>query len=442
MESSIRLGVIGPRWIRAVIDPCLQMFPSIQPIFRLSDELEEAIVFTEELEHEVDAYIYSGQVPYMLAKFKIPPGIPAFYIPLKGTGLYQALYKLRMNAPFTHISFDGIISAYVDRVKVVLNENFSYSICDQKPLLENVAEMVRFHEGHFKTSENSVAITCMKLVSERLTERGIPNEWLRPTEEDITVTLERLLLATTQRRQRESQIVFGRIQIDSYSKLVKQLASEHQVQKRNVQLYRLLLDYVEQLDGYLTSVSEDEYLFITNRGIFEQVTEGYKRMPIVEDVKLRLNLRVSIGVGFGRSATEAGTHSRMALFQAQDYGGSACFIVKEDRSVFGPVEWEAPIVYPLTVTDQKILGRAEKTGMNAAYLEKMIAIVRRKKRNEFTAYELAQIVGITTRSAHRIILSWQDAELIKVVGTEKMSTRGRPRQVYQFDFNVEEGEEN
>lgn len=434
MENRIRLGVIGPTWMREVLEHCLKMFPSIQPIFRLSDVLEDANVFAIELQDEVDAYIFSGEVPYTLAKSNIPSGKPASFIPLKGTGLYQALYKLRTKTSFHHISFDGIASAYVEKVKNVLNENFSYNIYDGKPLLENVADMVHFHVRQFEKDEIVAVITCMKMVSEQLTEKGIPNEWLKPAEEDVIVTLERLLLATTQRRQRESQIVFGRIQIDSYSNVVKQLASEHQVQKRNVQLYRLLLDYVEHLDGYLTSVSEEEYLFITNRGTFEQVTEGYKRMPIIEDVKRQLNVRVSIGVGFGRSAIEAGTHSRIALFQAQDYGGSACFIVKEDRSVFGPVEMEAPIVYPLTVTDKNMLARAEKSGMNAAHLEKIIAMVRRKNRNEFTAYELSQIVGITPRSAHRIILSWLDASLIKVIGTEKISARGRPRQVYQLEF--------
>ena len=127
------------------------------------------------------------------------------------------------------------------------------------------------------------------------------------------------------------------------------------------------------MDGYLDSISENEYLFITNRGKFEQVTEGYKWMPILGEVKRLLNIRLSIGIGFGRSAIEAGEHSRLALYQAHDYGGSSCFIVKEDRGVFGPVEVAAPITYPLTVTDQEMLLRAEKAGMNAAHIEKLRA---------------------------------------------------------------------
>lgn len=172
MENRIRLGVIGPTWMREVLEHCLKMFPSIQPIFRLSDVLEDANVFAIELQDEVDAYIFSGEVPYTLAKSNIPSGKPASFIPLKGTGLYQALYKLRTKTSFHHISFDGIASAYVEKVKNVLNENFSYNIYDGKPLLENVADMVHFHVRQFEKDEIAAVITCMKMVSEQLTEKG------------------------------------------------------------------------------------------------------------------------------------------------------------------------------------------------------------------------------------------------------------------------------
>ncbi|KIL49842.1 hypothetical protein [Jeotgalibacillus soli] len=436
MENRIRLGVIGPLWVREQMENCLTMFPSIEPVFRFSDQLLDAAVFTNELDREVDAYLYSGRLPYLVAKSQIPNELPAFYIPLKGAGLYQALYRLRRKQSFERISLDGIAPAYVEKARKSLDESFSFTVFEGPVTLDNVDDILSFHEAQHSAGD-TVIITSMKIIAELLTEKGIPNEWLKPAEEDIIVILERLLLATDQRRERESQVVFGTIQIDSYSKLVKQLASAHQVQKRNAQLYRLLLDYVEQMDGFLTSISGDEYLFITNRGTFERVTEGYKWMPILDEVKRVLNMRISIGVGFGRSAIEAGTHSRIALFQAQEYGGSSCFIVREDRSVFGPVEVAAPVTYPLTVTDQHLIKQAEKAGMNAAHFEKIIALIKRKKVNQFTAHELAQILGITIRSSHRIILSWVDAEIIKIIGTEKLSARGRPRQVFMLDFGKE-----
>src|SRR5690606_12772804 len=126
------------------------------------------------------------------------------------------------------------------------------------------------------------------------------------------------------------------------------------------------------------------------------------------------------------------THARMALNQSLDFGGQQCFIVKENRSVIGPIKKEVPLTYPLTVTDEKILKKAEKAGISPAYLEKIIAILQRKSVKTFTAQDLANSLGITTRSSHRILLKWLDAGIVKISGMEKVQTRGRPRQVYQL----------
>ena len=139
-----------------------------------------------------------------------------------------------------------------------------------------------------------------------------------------------------------------------------------------------------------------------------------------------------MGMGFGFTALEAGSYARVALVQAQENGGSCCFIVREDRSVFGPIDFVAPLKYPLTVTNQLLIDKAESIGMNAAHLEKTMALIRRKKSNEFTAFEMATVLGVTTRSAHRIVQSWLDAKIIEIVGTEKLSSRGRPRQVFSL----------
>ncbi|WP_313893743.1 hypothetical protein [Psychrobacillus sp.] len=437
METHIKVGVIGPLWIRDTIMRCFDLFPTIQPTFRLSDEIEEARDFTVELSEEVDCLLYSGRIPYLVAKDEIPVDVPAFYIPLKGSGLYKALYKLNKKNDLTHISFDGIQNEYIDIVKTNLEETFEYSNFKEIVSLENVEDLVNYHLENVSRTPAAVVITSLKLVSESLTEKHILNEWLKPSEEDIVVAIERMLLATNQRKQKEMQIILGRIFIENVAVTMNEFMTEQQVQKRNHEIYRMLLHFAEQMSGYLTALSSNEYLFVTNRGIFERITEGYKYLPIVDEVKKKLGVHLSIGIGFGFTALEAGSHARVALIQAQESGGSCCFIVREDRSVFGPIDLMAPMKYPIAVTDQLLIHQAELIGMSAANIEKTMALIKRKKKNEFTAHELASVLGITPRSAHRIVQSWLDANLIKVIGTEKISRRGRPRQVFSLLNNKE-----
>src|SRR5699024_5056477 len=192
--------------------------------------------------------------------------------------------------------------------------------------------------------------TGLKIVSEQLNQRGIPNEWILPTDGDIIVTLERALLSTEQRRKLESQVVFGIIHLDNLDQLKRQITSEQENQRLQLEIQREILDYVENLDGYVTTLSSNEYMFVTTRGTFERISQGYKYFPLILDIKKQFKIKISVGIGFGFTANEAGTHARMALLQSVDQGGEKCFIVKEDRSVIGPVENDIPLTYPLNIT--------------------------------------------------------------------------------------------
>lgn len=443
MQNQIQIGVIGPEILFEKLNNCLKMFPNFQPVFRLSNQILDAPRFTKELANEVDVLLYSGWPPYSLSKQDIPAHIPAHYIPLKGSGLYRALYKIKQIQPAINgLSLDTLPAAEVKRALKEVNETFPVFHFESAFHMDRLKEMVHFHQTSFESGKTNCAITGIKAVADELAELGIPNQWVVPTDEDIIVTLERALLSTEKRRNRESQIVFGLIQVDGYHELVNQITSEHLIQRQNLRLYRLILDYVEQLEGHLTSLSGNEYMFITTRGVFERITQGYKWIPLIEEAKKQLKMELSMGVGFGLSANEAGTHARIALMQAKDFGGGCCFIVKEDRSVFGPVEMSAPISYPLYITDETLLKKAEQAGMSAIYQQKLISLIKRKQDSQFTAHELAETLGITARSAHRIILKWLDADLISIIGMEKMSTRGRPRQVYQLkdsDYFTKQG---
>jgi hypothetical protein len=295
-------------------------------------------------------------------------------------------------------------------------------------------EMVAFHREQFITARCSAVLTGVRSVAEVLTKEGIPNELVVPTTQDIIVSLERALLSTETRRSKESQIVVGLVNVDDFNGLAIKKSSEHEVQRLKLDIHRLVLNYVESLDGHLTHLGGDEYLFITTRGIFERETGGYKSLPLAREAKKYYDLSLSIGVGFGRSANEAGTHARMALRQSRNAGGNICFIVREDRSIIGPLEMTQPMEYDLSLIDIKLIKQAEKAGMTSVYLSKLIVYVTRSGKTEYFAQDLASVLGVTVRSAHRFLLSWLDAGLIEIVGEEKGVSKGRPKQIYRLTF--------
>ncbi|MFD1037557.1 hypothetical protein ACFQ3N_03845 [Virgibacillus byunsanensis] len=429
----IRIGIIGPTWTNERIKRSLKMFPNFDPIYKTSNNIYDASDFTKELKEKCDVLLYSGYIPYSISKEHIPINLPAHFVPIKGASLYRAFYKLHKKLTnFTTISIDTLSLHEINHLNNELDESIKSIHYDSRLSLAKTDEIVNFHVSNYNQNKTDCALTGLKVVSEQLTQKGIPNEWILPTEEDIIVTLERALLSTEQRQKLESQIVFGIVQVENFDQLKRQITSEQHIQRLYLDVQKTILDFVEIVEGYLTVLNGNEYMFVTTRGTFERVTQGYKYFPLIADMKKQQKLSISVGIGFGLSANEAGTHARMALSQSIDFGGEKCFIVKEDRSVIGPIENNPPLTYPLNITNKELLKQSEDTSISPYYLRKVISIIERQNIDTFTAQELAASLSVTTRSAHRILLSWLDANIVEIVGIEKLQSKGRPRQVYKM----------
>ncbi|HZG85685.1 hypothetical protein [Paenibacillus sp.] len=437
--KGIAIALVGPVEIVERMMRVIRSFPSFRPVPVAFERREEAAERIASVRDEVEVVLAAGLEP--VRKGQLLPtssSVPIHYLPPTGAGVYRALLRVqRYYGLEGGFSVDGLSRTVVERtlreLELGLGSGAVFVEEFRGSAYASTEELAAFHAESHRAGRTAVALTGSKAVAERLTALGVPNEWVVPLDQDITVALERALLSTETRRSKESQIVVGLINVDDFGKLVRQRSSEHDVQRLKLDIHRTLLDYVESLNGYLTHLGGDEYLFFTTRGVFERETLGYKSVPLARDAYRALGLSLSIGIGFGQSANEAGTHARLALGHAKQAGGNACFIVREDRALIGPLEMADPVEYDLSLTDPALLERAEQAGMTRPYVAKLMAAAARQGRLEFNVQELAQLLGITVRSTHRLLLEWIDAGLIEVTGMEKVG-RGRPRQRFRLAF--------
>lgn len=433
----IAIGLMGPKEIVEAMKRVIRSFPSLRPVPVIFDHQEEAAKLISSIKDEVEVILLAGTEPVRKGQvLPISSKVPIHYLPPTGAGLFRSLLRMqRFHGLESGFSLDSIQRIVVERTfrELELGIEPKALAAYEGSSYVSTEELVRFHVEKRDSGETSAALTGVKAVAERLTELGIPNEWVIPLDQDITVALERALLSTESRRSKESQIVVGLINVDDFERLVRQRTSEHDIQRLKLDIHRTLLDYVESLNGYLTHLGGDEYLFFTTRGIFERETGGYKSIPLARDVYHTLGLSLSMGIGFGQSANEAGTHARLALVNAKQAGGNACFIVREDRSLIGPLAMADPVEYDLSLTDTALLEQAEQAGMTRVYVTRLMTAAARQGRLEFNVLELAQMLGITVRSTHRLLLDWTDEGLIEVAGMEKVG-RGRPRQRFRLAF--------
>lgn len=441
-SSETKIGIIGTPALIDKIRDTLRAFPNFHPIFHtLTDcKCEQIDKLLINIAKDVEVLLFTDHYYYNLAKQQIDFSIPVHYIPLMGTGLYRSLFTIKNSYNLKALSIDSVDEKYVEQTLAELGINDCNLYLYDTNKTDDFQTMTDFHVKNYRNF-GTIAITAIKEIANELVKLNIPCEWVKPTQQDMTVALERALLATKTRRNKESQIVFGLVNVDNFSSVLAKYTSEHDVQLLKLKIQQMLLDYVKHLDGHLIMLGGEEYSFITTRGIFERETRGYKFIPLLKDAKTELGITFSLGIGFGLTAAEAGNHARLALAQSQDLGGNICYIVREDRSVLGPVDVSSQAQYErydLAITDKKLLEKAEQAGMSAAYMTKIMARVARHQKIDYTAQELANTLKVTVRSAHRILLKLMDAKLVEIIGEEKLTHKGRPRRIYRLTFIDEE----
>lgn len=488
-DHQIRIGVIGPQPIVDRVLHMLATFPSFTPVAKVVECEEEVPELAADTAGEVEVLLLSDPVSQRRVKERLGPGgIPVVHTPVTDAGLYKALFRahragyLRSAAgpgakgsevggtvsgiangerqgpgrkngkqakpageaeahanlnldvatgPGFGVTIDTLTQTMVSRALKDFDMARTAAIVYDGPAYASPDELVRFHREHHASGASAIAFTGMSSVARALTEQGIPCEWLLPSDQDIVGVLERALLSTETRRSNESQIVVGIVNIDDFGEVAARHNSEHEVQKLKLDVHRSILDYVESLEGYLSHLGGDEYLFFTTRGIFERETGGYKTIPLAKEVKKAYRISLSIGIGFGRSANEAGTNARVALRKTKEAGGNACFIVREDGTLIGPLEMAEPVEQVLSFTDAELIARAQQAGMTSAYLSKLLHHKARFGKSEYQVHELSALLGISIRSVHRLLLQWMDNGLVEIAAMEKVP-RGRPRQIYRF----------
>lgn len=430
----IKIGVIGhPETVKRLMT-VIREFPTFRPVVREIGRVEEAPERAVELAGETEVLFVFGPAMHRLVKERVHASVPVVQAPLTGAALYRALFSaLKSGRLNGGISVDTLTKRMVMRTLRDLGLEDVRMAIYQGPAWASPEKLVAFHAQQAEAGLSTLAVTGVASVAAELAARGIAAEYLMPSEQDMVVALERALLSTESRRNKEAQIVVGMLAVDDFAGLVMKKSSELEVQKLKLDIHRMVLNYVESLDGYLTQIGEGEYLFFTTRGIFERETGGYKTIYLAKDARATHGITLSLGVGFGASANEAGMNARAALRKAREAGGNACFIIREDQTLIGPLEMSDPVQAVLPPTDAELIRKAEKAGMTSAYLSRLLTHASKSGKCDYKAHELAEVLGVTVRSAHRLLQAWTDNGLVKVVDMEKLS-KGRPRQIYRFTF--------
>lgn len=292
--------------------------------------------------------------------------------------------------------------------------------------------MVRFHYELWKNEQIQVAITCVGSVYEKLVKLGVPALRIIPTRSAIRNRLQLILATARSLREQESQIAIGIIDLEHVFK--QDHLTDYQLERRLLALKHIFVDYGEKSQSIIKWTDRREMKFITTRGALKLGQIDLTENKLLNAIFQQTDMKANMGIGIGKTANEAELHAREALKKAKKTNMNY-YIYDENGEIYGPTRGTSPISYSLRNDNKQLLDLAEKANVSVSTINRLLSFFDVHGKTTVNANELASGLGITLRSARRLLNKLEQAELVAVTGQEQPAHRGRPRQIYSLNFD-------
>ena len=428
----LKIGFIGAKDTLAILEKIAEEYQEdFEAVIAPYEKKEETPDLVKRYINDVDAIIFSGQMPYKIARKQMDITIPTLYMPHRGTSIYQVLWKMKSEGrDLQKVSFDNVSEREIKEIYQDLDIPGSQIYV--KEYQENLSyqEWAEHHKVLYDQGKITTVITCLRETCEILQKMGVPTYRVLVTKPLARQVIEATVYEAKSRKLRKNQIAVVVVNIDDFLKEIKSFPSEYKVQKLKLDFQRLLLDYAEETKGAIFSMGSDEFLIFTTGGALETSTNGFNNSPLMERIRQEMTLRASIGVGFGTTAYDAEHNARVGLAHAKERGGDCVFLVDQDHNLTGPLGKENQLEYSLISSDEKILRISEDTGLSGKNINRLMAMVQKQGKQVY-ASEVAYYLQMTDRSARRILGILENKGYGKIVG-EESEGRGRPKKIYEL----------
>lgn len=427
--------VIGPEDTVSLILNIGHTYPELTLIPASYTTEKETLTILDRHKNNADIILFSGLIPFQIVKQELNGfSKPMVYVPVTGTTLYRVLFKMinetgrsLMNTP--RISIDTLAKNDVQESLDELEINVAELFVKEFNIREGTEQLVHFHYHLWIKQSIDVAITCVRSVYDRLIELGVPAYQVVPTRSSIYSSLEQVLLEGRTLEQANTQLAIGIIRFSNLSDGI----TAYDTQRKRVVLQNILIDFGEKAQALLDWSNREEMRFVTTRGAMEEATDHFSHISLLNDIAVKTGIQACLGIGFGRTANEGEIKAREALNKAKLNMGS-CYAADIDGTIHGPIGEFFHLEYSIRSDNPRKVSLAKKARLSVATINKLLSYCSSIGNTSITALELSNGLGITVRSARRILSILEKNELAKVVGEEQPINRGRPRQLYRINL--------
>ncbi|WHY03275.1 hypothetical protein [Neobacillus sp. DY30] len=427
-----KVGVVGPEL-------------SIERILEVAREFEKNIKFlpfpykqaieTKEivLQHklDVDVWLFSGPIPYAIAKGVLGNDDSLHGILSWETGLYNSLISLLLqkNEGFKQISIDlpdAINAAEVRQLDVPIKN----LLVQQFPADVNEQDIYMFHNQLWEKGKIDGVLTCYPNVKEQLEQKGIPVSWITTTRLGTKQTLVSLSEKAKAHYYQNTQVAICFIEAEKpdLERIKEELL--YDIQSAELKMEEALLRVSRQLNGSFQRAGKGDYMIFSSRG---DVTHHIHILQeTIQKMHDQWKLPIAAGVGFGDSVLKAEYNARKAVQRSRGAHQNMIVIVDEQGIVEEYRSNQEIVSYTSKSDEPEIVQKLSEVQISVQLYNKMRSYVEQKQWDTFTSRDIAIELGMSFRNSQRILLGLRKTGLVEEVGETKSSDKGRPMKLYRF----------
>jgi hypothetical protein len=419
----IGIGVVGPRDLVGEVSAACEQQPGVTVRQFDYDHEAQAPQIVRDHAAEVEAWLFTGVVPYTLVREAGALTRPAAFVDYTGATLLRALVQLlRDGYDVTRLSIDTVANA--DVVATFGEAGLPVEHVRTLPYRAGLtsSDVIAFHRRRHRDGVGTTAaVTCLGSAHEALrAEMRVLR--LAPSPHSVRVALRHLLLHADNQAQEDAQIALGLVELARGTP-----GGDDVLRAGGEGGWGSLEREAAALGGSLATSSAGVHLLVTTRGPLADVTGNFAALPMLRRLADRHPV-VRIGFGLGRSAAEAESLARRALSRARRLGDVAAVLaLRGDTDLV--LDSATP---PPRSGEASLAVLAQRVGLSVPTLERLRTAREYAGASPLTTREVATRLGVQQRTARRMLQRLELAGLAERTGSLTSGASGRPLTLYRL----------
>lgn len=391
-------------------------------------DFEELYLLLEQHLNAGDGALFSGQIPYFFAQthFK-DTAVPMLYFDISERDFYRALtelfYEKKIAMNRIAIDFCYEENGYLGIHEWSLGKKpylFSQTMNDfaSMDIIEKAAE---WHIQLHKENKIDLSFTRIAEMRERLARDNLPFIAFYPSPYAMQLTLDNLV-NQLQLKQNKVVVVHILIPIDK--------ANIDELEYRQIALYKAILDFKQlHTNSFIVHREVSSIEIITTYKYFLTTTSNYTHCHLVDFLDDKLSFPVKIGWGVGNSLFESQEFAKKAatLCSSKETQG---YIIENGREI-GPLLYGTLLQFD-DEKQQRLKNLSATYDIPLLQLQKIEVMLEKLTTPIISGELLSTHLGVTVRSANRILKHLHEKNLADELPSITSTTRGRPKKYYQI----------